>query len=62
MTTSEVIEQLGGCRVVADLMNEDYQAVYRWFKANKVPAWKLVKFVEMANKNGLSIKVVDLKC
>jgi hypothetical protein len=61
MTTSEVIEQLGGCRVVADLMNEDYQAVYRWYKANKVPAWKLVRFVEMANQNGLSIKVVDLK-
>ena len=61
MTTSEVIEQLGGCRVVADLMNEDYQAVYRWFKANKVPAWKLVRFVRIANQNGLSIKVVDLK-
>jgi hypothetical protein len=61
MTTSEVIEQLGGCRVVADLMNEEYQAVYRWYKANKVPAWKLVRFVEMANQNGLSIKVVDLK-
>ena len=61
MTTSEVIEQLGGCRVVADLMGEDYQAVYRWFKANKVPAWKLVRFVRIANQNGLSIKVVDLK-
>jgi len=60
MQTSEVIEKLGGCRVVADLLNEKYRNVHSWNLKNKVPANKRIEFVKMANKNGLSVKVVDL--
>ena len=60
MQTSEVIEKLGGCRVVADLLKESYKNVHRWSKTNKVPANKRIEFVKMAGRNGVNIKVADL--
>ncbi len=60
MQTSEVIDKLGGCRVVADLMKQSYLNVRRWYNKNSVPARHRIEFVKMAGKNGVNIKVVDL--
>ncbi len=62
MNTQELIESLGGCRVVADLMKQPYINVWHWNTNNRVPARHRVELVKIANKTGLSVKVVDLKC
>ncbi len=60
MQTSKVIDSLGGCRVVADLMQLRYLNVKRWYDKNQVPAHRRIEFVKMAGKNGVNIKVADL--
>ncbi len=60
MSAQELIEKLGGRRVVADLMSVPYINVLHWDKNNKIPARHRVELVKIANKNGLSVKVVDL--
>lgn len=60
MQTSEIIDKLGGCRIVADLMKEKYLNVRRWYNKNHIPARHRIEFVKMAGKNGVNIKVADL--
>ena len=60
MNTQELIEKLGGCRVVADLMKLPYINVWHWNKNNKVPARHRVEMVKIANKNGVNIKLAEM--
>lgn len=55
MTVRELITACGGITRVARANNAPFSTVYNWIYKNKIPAWRVTVFREMAIANNVNV-------